>query len=150
MFALVRPTQNIGKKGSAFIPSFFFFFWHSSLHFQLLKLKSEYIVTVPKGILSRSNGIQSPSNTWMKPILRLCMPKNAHTYTLLKIQYLNKTAYLCTLPSSKQLKPLCFLYSVLWENSTILIFYLATDWLYRFQLSAFIVSYLKIARMCFM
>ena len=39
----------------------------------------EFFITVPKGSLTKYNGIQPPLNTRINLILRLCMPENAHT-----------------------------------------------------------------------
>ena len=43
---------------------------------------SEYIVTVPKRYFHQIYWNTTPSNTRIKPILRLCMPKNSHTWII--------------------------------------------------------------------
>ena len=43
-----------------------------------------------KGTLARYNGIQTPCNARIKPILGLCMPKNAHTNCISSVSRLKK------------------------------------------------------------
>ena len=55
-----------------------FFFWYSTLYFSTKM--SKYVVTVPKRNFNQIYWNTTTSNTRIKLILRLCMPKNAHTH----------------------------------------------------------------------
>ena len=90
-----RPTQNIGKQGLIFL--IFLIFIYLFIYFLILNLvffdkkcynkMSEYIVTVPKRYSNQIHWNTTTSNT----NLRLCMPKNAHTWIILHFFFIQIT-----------------------------------------------------------
>ena len=88
LFALSnQPILENWKPRAGF--SFFFFFFFDT-QFCIFKQKcwnkmSEFFMIAPKRFffLTRYNGIQPPSNTRIKPLLRLCMPKNGYTWMIM-------------------------------------------------------------------
>ena len=94
LFALFRPTQNIGKiRVSFFCFCFccwcFLFFFDSQLCIFKQKISnelSEYILPVPKWHFNQIQWNTSPS-TRIKPILGIYVPRNAHTWIILHFSY---------------------------------------------------------------